>query len=229
MQETFVPWPDADWNHIERAVQECCAVAHPEHPKPFGPSHGIKAGSIVAGAHFDRSRSFYYLDHAARGAAVLDRVGQRLLDNPVHRELQLARMTLSCSPAFVSELDGRVDDQSVGAHPFCERFDRRLGSELVEDRRAEFCDQRAKARHIALELADGRANSPRQHVCAAGAVSRPQGDSQCREVLERLVVQLSRPPRSFMLTGGEPLALLLGRDRLSRRDWGRGGLLVRPG
>ena len=34
-------------------------------------------------------------------------------------------------------------------------------------------------------------------------------------------MQLSRPPRSLLLGSREPLALALGRDRLSRRDCGR--------
>lgn len=57
---------------IKRAVEQGCALAHPEHPKPVGPCRGVKAGSIVPDAHLDRARSFYYLDDAARGAAVLD-------------------------------------------------------------------------------------------------------------------------------------------------------------
>ena len=57
---------------------------------------------------------------------------------------------------------------------------------------------------------------------AAVAVGRSQPESYCRESLQRLVVQLSRPPRSFLLGGGEPLAMLFCRGRLSCRDCRRG-------
>ena len=69
-------------------------------------SRGQTRHPIVSDAYLDRRRSFNYLDHTARSVTVLDRIGQRLLDDPVHRDLELLVCTLSCLPALVGELDG---------------------------------------------------------------------------------------------------------------------------
>ena len=74
------------------------------------------------------SSSFDDLDDSARGMAVLGRIGQRFLDDPVHRELELLCVPLGCSPAVVRELDGRIDDKSCAGHSFCEGLDRSLCS-----------------------------------------------------------------------------------------------------
>lgn len=49
---------------LERAVQQRYALAHAQHPKPFGPSREVKASAIVSDAHLDRRRSFDDVNNA---------------------------------------------------------------------------------------------------------------------------------------------------------------------
>lgn len=93
------------------------------------------------------------------------------VDDAVHRELELRCVPLGRSPALVGELDSRIDDQSGATDPFCESLDCSLCPEIVEDRGAELCDQRAQTRHIALELVDRGTHGRLQYVKDARAIS----------------------------------------------------------
>jgi hypothetical protein len=87
----------------------------------------------------------------SRGRASQDGATQPIR---VHRELELQCVPLGRSPTFVDELGSRIDDQSGAADSFCQSLDCGPCPEIVEDRGAELRDQRAQARHIALELVD---------------------------------------------------------------------------
>ena len=197
------PGPDVDVRGFRRAARR--APASPPARSPCTRRRRVEPGAVVAHGHDDRfaARRATVDDRAPR-AAVLARVVQRLLDDPVDRDLALG---IACA---VGADEVHVDVDLQPEPPPRAPPARRSAAgqpELVERGRAQLGDQRAQRRDLAVELGDGVAEQlvDRRRV-VLGAPGGRQPEAQRGERLQRLVVQLARPAAALLLGRGEALA-----------------------
>ena len=84
----------------------------PSSPKPSLRAAGSKPRPSSRTTQLDRARRPRDLDHRALGVPVLDGVGERLLDDPVERRLELAGQRVGAA-LLGAELDADVDLDAV--------------------------------------------------------------------------------------------------------------------
>ena len=96
---------------LETAVEERDALAHPHEPVAAGRAVPVgRAAAVVEHLEVDRVGAVGDRDPGPRRARVLERVGERLLDDPVRRQVEARGKVGRLA------LDGQLDGQAGGAH-----------------------------------------------------------------------------------------------------------------
>ena len=141
----------------------------------------------------------------------------RFLDDPVHRLLDVRIQSCGRSPRLVGEVEVERDvDVEHFQHPLDERLQGRAQAERVERRGSHVRDQVA-------QRADGGVDALRrlvEHLAPGRLVRRPRRREQHLERgqrLERLVVELARPPPPLSFLRLDPLAKRSGGGDLRGR------------
>ena len=218
--------PSADGADLQRAAEQLARARASRRGRSRGaappgrsraPSSATLDVAATPAGSLDRDRD-------ARGAGVLDGVGQRLLDDPVERGLDLG------ASGGRPSVDGRSSTSSPWRAPM-------RGGELL-DRRRRARARRARpgaARGSARAGSRSRRRSARRpariaaRIAPASSRRRAAGSEhpQAAEALQRLVVQLARPAaRARASAAGERVAQPLAprptaRWRPRSRRWRR--------
>ena len=111
-------------------------------------------------------------DHGPVGVAVFGGVGQRLLDDPVDRGLELGGVARRFAALLVGELDRAVDLQAVAARAFAQRGERGLEAELIQCGRPQIGDERAEVGDPVLEMVDRLSDGFFEHLQTTLSPSR---------------------------------------------------------
>ena len=146
------------------------------------------------------------LDLDAAGLRVLGDVRQRLLHEPVDSGLEIRR-----EPGFLgAEVDVDLDVEALGRRDAIgEALDRRLQSELVERGGAQLGDQRAQLLDLDPDLFEGHTHRPLELDRIAAPQRRVEQDLEAGEPLERLVVELTGPATTLLLSRRHAVELRL--------------------
>jgi hypothetical protein len=128
----------------QRPVRQLGTLAHAWQPEPGGLNRRIEPAAVVADRHVDRVLVLEDLDNRAAGLAVLGRVRQRLLNDPVDRCLELQGIAVVGGGAPRRDLDADIDRQALGGELLGQRVDRRFGAELFDVRGPQVGDEPAQ-------------------------------------------------------------------------------------
>src|SRR5690606_35954004 len=163
----------------------------------------VEAPSVVADHGFDESRPYAHPELDAARVRVADHVGERLLEDPVERELGLGRE----SPADGREVafDGDPRRLREGARV---GLDGRREAEHVERRRTQSAGDAADLFGGGTECLADLVEVLEALLVGPRGAGEPEPDSERRERLGDPVVQLA----------GDALAFLLRRAEGVRRD-----------
>jgi hypothetical protein len=162
--------------------------------------------------------SHHDLDVGAARAAALCGVVEGLLDDAVHRGLDLARVSVRLAALLVGEVDGEIHVEPTAPCALGEIFDRRLRAEVLERSRAKVGDGCPERANLVLELGDGVAHRLDRCRRFGGLELRGEPQPERRQVLQRLVVKLARPVGTFLLGHRDALPASLALDRHRGRD-----------
>jgi hypothetical protein len=125
----------------DRAVEQPDPLAHTHQTESSGVGPRVKSIAVIANDELDRGRALRGFDYGSLRVAVLDRIGQRLLDDPVDRSLKLGRLPCQLAALLVGEIERGVDLEAVATRPFAKRFDRRFEAQVNHRCGAQVCDQ----------------------------------------------------------------------------------------
>ena len=104
-------------------MQQFDALAHAQQAKSGRAMGWIEPITIVTDTELNSAFVLPGFDHRPRGVAVLGGVGQRLLDDPVDRALELRGVPGWLAALLKRQLDRAVDPQAMTARPCAERCD----------------------------------------------------------------------------------------------------------
>ncbi len=182
----------------------------PSSPNPSVSTSGSKPSPSSRTVRCDRRGLLADLDDRALGLPVLGGVGQRLLDDPVERRLELGRVASGLAALLDRRARRSYRPPDRGGRSARQPLERGLDAELVQRRWAQVGDQRTQVGDRFLQLIDRLADGLAERFGPIRAPGRRQADPQRAQALQRLVVQLTRPAPALALRSRQALAAALG-------------------